>query len=102
MKRNKPAFYLRTIVVTSLLLTFVDNSSYAAPSLPNVAGHETFSIEVYPMRHRLVVQMNGQTIEEYTVSVGNPSTPTPVGEYQIIYKGKNWGSSFGPRWLGLN
>ncbi|MGN7170575.1 L,D-transpeptidase, partial [Paenibacillus cellulositrophicus] len=60
------------------------------------------SIEVYPSDHRLVVRSKDQTIKEYTVAFGNPTTPTPIGEYQIVYKGKNWGAAFGPRWLGLN
>ncbi|GMX67428.1 L,D-transpeptidase family protein [Paenibacillus elgii] len=59
-------------------------------------------IEVYPQRHRLVVWAHGQRFKTYPIAVGNPSTPTPVGEYQVIYKGKDWGPSFGPRWLGLN
>ncbi|MBJ6362610.1 L,D-transpeptidase family protein [Paenibacillus sp. GCM10012307] len=61
-----------------------------------------FEIEVYPADHRLLVFKEGQKWKEYHVAVGNPSTPTPVGEYMIIYKGKNWGRAFGPRWLGLN
>lgn len=74
----------------------------AEPSLPIVSGEGILSIEVYPLRHRLIVLAQGQPIKSYRVAVGNPSTPTPVGEYEIVYKGKDWGPSFGPRWLGLN
>ncbi|MCQ6559772.1 L,D-transpeptidase family protein [Paenibacillus mendelii] len=77
-------------------------SAYADPSLPIVAEQEVISIEVYPIQHRLIVRMQGQKIKEYPIAVGNPSTPTPAGEYQVMYKGKNWGTAFGPRWLGLN
>lgn len=76
--------------------------TFADPSLPIVADQGFFSIEVYPQRHKLIVRAQGQIIKTYTVAVGNPLTPSPVGEYQIIYKGKDWGPSFGPRWLGLN
>ena len=76
--------------------------AYADPSLPIVADQGFFSIEVYPQRHQLIVRAQGQIIKTYTVAVGNPLTPSPVGEYQVIYKGKDWGPSFGPRWLGLN
>ncbi|WP_229264033.1 L,D-transpeptidase family protein [Cohnella cholangitidis] len=85
-----------------ILAMLKTNTVYADPSLPITAKHGLYAIEVYPVRHRLVVKIQGQKIKEYTVAVGNPSTPTPVGEYQIVYKGKNWGASFGPRWLGLN
>ncbi|MGG6313307.1 L,D-transpeptidase family protein [Paenibacillus macerans] len=74
----------------------------AAPSLPIVSEEGIFSLEVYPQQHRLIVKLQGQVYRTYPVAVGNPSTPTPVGEYQITYKGKDWGPSFGPRWLGLN
>ncbi|WP_198957522.1 L,D-transpeptidase family protein [Paenibacillus selenitireducens] len=75
---------------------------YADPSLPIAADSSFYSIEIYPQFYQLIVLAQGQKIKTYNVAVGNPSTPTPVGEYQIIFKGKDWGPSFGPRWLGLN
>ncbi|OAT82946.1 L,D-transpeptidase family protein [Desulfotomaculum copahuensis] len=38
----------------------------------------------------------------YPVAVGKPSTPTPLGHYQVIYKMLNPGGVLGTRWLGLN
>lgn len=78
------------------------NTAHAHPSLPIGSGQGIYSIEVYPQYHQLIVRLQGKKIKTYTVSVGNPTTPTPVGEYQVIYKGENWGPSFGPRWLGIN
>lgn len=75
---------------------------YADPSLPIVKDQGGYSIEVYPTRHKLIVLKDRQHFKTYSVAVGNPSTPTPVGEYKIVYKGTDWGPSFGPRWLGLN
>ncbi|MEQ4484873.1 L,D-transpeptidase family protein [Cohnella silvisoli] len=79
-----------------------NSTAYAEPSLPIVADQGIFSLEVYPRDHQLIVRLQGKKIKTYPVAVGNPSTPTPVGEYKVVYKGKNWGPSFGPRWLGLN
>ncbi|TCZ77086.1 hypothetical protein E0485_11505 [Paenibacillus albiflavus] len=79
-----------------------DKQAYADPSLPIVADQSLFTIDVYPVKHRLIVWKQGKKVKTYLVAVGNPSTPTPVGEYKIVYKGKDWGPSFGPRWLGLN
>lgn len=70
--------------------------------LPFIEEEGIYSIAVYPLQHQLIVFKKGQKQKVYPVAVGNPSTPTPVGEYTIVYKGKNWGPSFGPRWLGLN
>lgn len=74
----------------------------AHPDIPILAGNSERTIEVYPINHKLVVLLHGEVFKTYPVAVGNASTPTPVGEYSIIYKGKDWGPSFGPRWLGLN
>lgn len=96
----------RIYVVLMLFLCFASPAAStkagAPPSLPIVSEESIFSIEVYPRQHRLIVKIQGQSYKSYPVAVGNPSTPTPVGEYLVTYKGKDWGPSFGPRWLGLN
>jgi hypothetical protein len=106
MNRKKSCLPFFAVAIVLLILSKTGEISplptYADPSLPIVTNQGTFSIEVYPLHHQLVVRVQGQKFKTYTVAVGNPSTPTPVGEYQIIYKGKDWGSSYGPRWLGLN
>ncbi|MEX2462065.1 MAG: L,D-transpeptidase family protein [Paenibacillaceae bacterium] len=106
MNRKKSSLPFRAVAIVLLILSTTGGigslPTYADPSLPIVTNQGTFSIEVYPLHHQLVVRVQGQKFKTYTVAVGNPSTPTPVGEYQIIYKGKDWGSSYGPRWLGLN
>jgi hypothetical protein len=97
---------LLRIVALVLILCLYDlfrgMLGYADPSLPIVSEQGVYTIEVYPQRHRLIVRAHGQTVKTYRIAVGNPSTPTPIGEYLIAYKGEHWGPSFGPRWLGLN
>jgi hypothetical protein len=106
MNRKKSSLPFRTIAIVLLIFSTTGEinplPTYADPSLPIVTNQGTYSIDVYPLHHQLVVWVQGLKFKTYTVAVGNPSTPTPVGEYQIIYKGKDWGSSYGPRWLGLN
>ncbi|WP_238322781.1 L,D-transpeptidase family protein [Gorillibacterium massiliense] len=87
----------------SLLTAGFDHSpSNADEPLPIIAAPGIYTIEIYPQRHLMVVRAQGQIFKTYPIAVGNSNTPTPVGEYQIVYKGKDWSSSFGPRWLGLN
>lgn len=104
--RNLQLISLRIVafllLVMSLLGGLLSSTAYAEPLLPIVADQGIFSLEVYPREHQLIVRLQGKKIKTYPVAVGNPSTPTPVGEYTVVYKGKNWGPSFGPRWLGLN
>ncbi len=85
-----------------LITVLHHQSAFADPSLPLVEDRGVYSIDVFPSKHQLIVRKHGKLVKVYPVAVGNPSTPTPVGEYKVIYKGKDWGPSFGPRWLGLN
>ncbi|MDU2065606.1 MAG: L,D-transpeptidase family protein [Sporomusaceae bacterium] len=50
----------------------------------------------------LEVYDNGQLIKKYRIAVGKSSTPTPIGEWVVVWKDYNWGSGFGTRWMGLN
>ncbi|ULL16911.1 hypothetical protein DVH26_22190 [Paenibacillus sp. H1-7] len=100
--RNLVNLLLRPIIAALVILTIADYPVHADPPLPIVAEQGMYIIEVYPQHHQMIVRVQGQIYKTYPIAVGNPSTPTPVGEYQIVYKGKDWAPSFGPRWLGLN
>ena len=50
----------------------------------------------------LEVYNDGQLYKKYRVAVGKSETPTPVGEWKVVWKDYNWGSGFGTRWMGLN
>ena len=104
MKRISLLFRAIATISLSLIIyvTIGYQPVYADLSLPIVVDQGIYSIDIHPLQHKLIVRKHGQKIKTYPIAVGNPSTPTPVGEYKIVYKGKNWGPSFGPRWLGLN
>ncbi len=51
---------------------------------------------------RLIFYRDGKPFKTYPVSIGEPKTPTPIGEWKVIHKGGNWGSGFGVRWIGIN
>ena len=101
------SLWIRTITICLILLIVTCGKHplcvHADPLMPVPdRTDESYDIIVYPRYHRLVVLKEEHKIRSYHVAVGNTSTPTPVGEYRIIFKGENWGPSFGPRWLGLN
>lgn len=54
-------------------------------------------------RKKLLLKLfkNGILVKQYPVAVGKPSTPTPAGNWQIIYKGL-WGKQFGGHFMQLN
>jgi L,D-transpeptidase catalytic domain/Putative peptidoglycan binding domain len=103
---NRKSCLFRTVTTLLLLITLLAEKdiqpAFAGASLPFEVDRGIFSIDIHPLQHRLIVRKHGQKWKTYPIAVGNPSTPTPVGEYKIVYKGKNWGPAFGPRWLGLN
>ncbi|GIP37373.1 hypothetical protein J31TS4_06530 [Paenibacillus sp. J31TS4] len=100
--RLRPRVVFAALLLAAILAGLRSSPAHADPSLPIVTVPSVYTIDIYPRQHRLVVKAQGQQVKTYAVAVGNLSTPTPVGEFQVIYKGKDWGPAFGPRWLGLN
>lgn len=94
--------FLKILALATIVLQLAIDTAYADTTSVPIEMEAGYSIDIYPSRHQLVVSSHGNIIKVYQVAVGNPDTPTPVGEYKVIYKGKDWGPSFGPRWLGLN
>jgi len=71
------------------------------PSPPSLPPGE-LSLEIDPLYNRLWVLVDGKRIKQFPVGLGKQKTPTPIGEFTVINKYKNWGSGFGTRWIGLN
>lgn len=72
----------------------------AAKSPVNPSSNITLEINL--QRNQLWLVIDGVRYKKYPIALGKPETPTPVGEWKIINKYKNWGKGFGTRWLGLN
>ncbi|MDD3363683.1 MAG: peptidoglycan-binding protein [Syntrophomonas sp.] len=51
---------------------------------------------------RILTFTSNGNITTYPVAVGKPSTPSPVGEWTIVYKSVNPGGPFGARWMRLS
>ena len=50
----------------------------------------------------LTLYRGDQVVHRWPVAVGKPSTVTPVGEWRVVRKDRDWGGGFGTRWLGLD
>ncbi|MBU5483781.1 L,D-transpeptidase [Clostridium sp. MSJ-11] len=61
-----------------------------------------YSILINRAARKLTLYKDGKFFRQYTVAIGKPSTPTPVGNFRIINKAVNPGGPFGARWLGLS
>lgn len=60
------------------------------------------SIVVRLQERILEVYNNGESYKKFRIAVGKTSTPSPVGEWNVVWKDYNWGTGFGTRWMGLN
>ncbi|MCM8711306.1 L,D-transpeptidase family protein [Clostridium sp. SYSU_GA19001] len=49
----------------------------------------------------LIDKNKNSIVKTYSIASGKPSSPSPIGTWTIISKGK-WGEGFGTRWMGLN
>ena len=50
----------------------------------------------------LSLYRDGRAEGRWPVAVGKPTTITPVGEWRVVRKDRDWGGGFGTRWLGLD
>lgn len=71
-----------------------------APRRQPPEGQLKIVVDLY--KRILTLYNDGEIYQTYPVSVGKVSSKTPVGEWAIIGKSKDWGGGFGTRWLGLN
>jgi peptidoglycan hydrolase-like protein with peptidoglycan-binding domain len=60
------------------------------------------SILVNGYKRQMIVYSDGEPFHTFPVAVGKPSTKSPVGEWAVIAKDKDWGGGFGVRWMRLN
>ncbi|KAB3524827.1 L,D-transpeptidase family protein [Alkaliphilus serpentinus] len=78
------------------------NSIGLDPETKYPLPEEGYSIEIDLERKLLTLKQFTEIIRTYPVAVGKPSTPTPVGDWQIIQITLNPGGPFGTRWMRLN
>jgi len=76
-------------------LASIDNQPTTRPT-----GNISIVIKVAP--RVLEVHNDGEIYKTYRIAVGKSKTPTPIGEWNVVWKDYNWGTGFGTRWMGLN
>lgn len=69
---------------------------------PTARTKDSLEIRIDTKMPILMLYRNGSLYKRYDVALGKPATPSPVGEWKIVDKQRNWGGGFGTRWLGLN
>lgn len=64
--------------------------------------HQEYNIFIDLTQSMLYLFEGSELVKKYPIAQGKPSTPSPIGVWEIVTKTRNWGSGFGTRWMGLN
>lgn len=95
-------FLLFAAVLGVICFHYIDEQELAAIDNQTNIPTGQVSIVVHVNQQILEVYSDGQLHKKYRIAVGKSSTPTPIGEWNVVWKAYNWGSGFGTRWMGLN
>lgn len=77
-----------------------DEHDTAFVTLGKPSGKPLIVIDIDKRRLRLYFDQN--LFATFAVAVGKPDTPTPIGEWHIVDKDRNWGTGFGSRFMRLD
>lgn len=108
LNRHKTYFVLISFLLFSLLVGILgfdywDERELAAiPNQPTTAPKGKISIVVKISSRTLELHNDGQLYKKYRISVGKSSTPTPIGNWIVVWKSYRSGDVFGTRFLCLD
>lgn len=83
---------------------YMDEQELAAisSSQPPQPPQGKVSIVIKIQSRVLELYSDDQLYKQYRIAVGKSETPTPIGEWNVVWKDYDWGTGFGTRWMGLN
>lgn len=94
MKLKTRIYVLLFLVI--LIITYLSSNIVKSNTKEN-----KYKILVDVEESKLYLFENNIVIKEYDCAGGKTSTPSPIGTWTIISKGK-WGEGFGGSWMGFN
>ena len=96
-------FLVFGLVIGIMGLDYLDELEMAAiPNQPSTMPLGKVELVIRVPERMLEVYSDAQLYKKYRIAVGEGKTPTPVGEWKVVWKDYNWGTGFGTRWMGLN
>ncbi|MDR3564981.1 MAG: L,D-transpeptidase family protein [Negativicutes bacterium] len=110
LKINKPVvfFSMVLLILAGMVaglwgIDYLDEQELAAiPGQTSLPPQGKVSIVVKINECVLELYDAGSLHKKYRIAVGKSDTPTPIGEWNVVWKDYNWGDGFGTRWMGLN
>ena len=96
-------FFIMSIICCLIGFEVNDDLELAGiENQPTVPPPGTKTIVINVSKRILELHSDGQFYKKYRIAVGKSDTPTPIGEWNVVWKDYNWGTGFGTRWMGLN
>jgi len=95
-------FLLLAAILGAIYFDYIDEQELASIDNQTNIPIGQVSIIIHVNQQMLEVYSDGHLHKKYRIAVGKSSTPTPIGEWNVVWKAFNWGSGFGTRWMGLN
>lgn len=85
------------------LVEYID-AAYLNYSLAPVAAAPQGEVSIVIKTQQRVLELydDGKLFKRYRIAVGKAATPTPIGEWEIKYKGQSPEKALGTRWMGLD
>lgn len=108
LRRGQMLFGVALFLLMSLFLgilgfEFMDERELAnLENQPTVRPSGAVNLSINVSKRTLEIYNDNQLYKSYRIAVGKSETPTPIGEWNVVWKDYNWGTGFGTRWLGLN
>ncbi|MCE5285462.1 MAG: L,D-transpeptidase family protein [Pelosinus sp.] len=108
MQKSKFLYGVTTIILMSFIFGilgfeyFDDRQLAAIENQPTIKPNGKVNIVINIRQRILEVYSDGVVYKKYRVAVGKSNTPTPIGEWNVVWKAYDWGTGFGTRWMGLN
>lgn len=84
--------FISSIIFILILFVYI--------TITNANKSNTYKILVDVEESRLYLFKNEFLEKVYSCSGGKPSTPSPIGTWTIVSKGK-WGEGFGGSWMRI-
>lgn len=105
LKFNRIAAILSFIFLLELsfICIGIRNNKYASTSIgiDKYTSKKPMVIVIDVSSNLLTVFQDGNALKTYQIAGGKPSTPSPIGTWQIVSKGL-WNEGFGGHWMGFN
>ncbi|MBP2626258.1 MAG: ErfK/YbiS/YcfS/YnhG family protein [Firmicutes bacterium] len=108
IRRSSIYFAVASLLVISLFISIIgyeywDELNLAAiPNQRSEAPTGNIAIVVKIPARILELHENGKIYKRYSIAVGRSETPTPIGDWRVIWKAHRSGDILGTRFLGLD